>query len=124
MNKTEFILNLRATASEIKPLTEARSAEARVWNGTEYAKGEARTADPYALAWWSILRTMADMLEAQESLINQKQIVYMEGVLFGGMGSLNDLYFEPKSLGVLAATVNERLRKSRVDLYTSFKRTS
>lgn len=122
MNKTEFVKHLRDIATEIKPLTESASSGAAVWNGTEYAKsGKIKKPDPYALSWWSILETIANLIEAQESPLNFKQLEYIEQVLFSGAGSLNDLYFDPKSLGDSAAAINERLNQKRSDLFSSFK---
>lgn len=121
MNKTEFIKQLRDTAAEIKPLTEATSAGALVWDGIKYAKGEVKQADAYALSWWSILGTIADLIEAQESPLSQRQLAYIERVLFGGMGSLNDLYFDPKTLGARARAINERLKQKRHALFAAFK---
>jgi hypothetical protein len=121
MNKAEFVKQLRDTAAEIKPLTQAVAPGAAIWNGTEYVKKERREPDPYALSWWSILRTMADLIEAQESAVSSKQIAYIERTLFGGMGSLNDLYFDPRTLGPAAKTVNERLDQKRHVLFDTFK---
>ena len=122
MNKSEFIKQLRATAEELTPLTQSRAFGALAWNGTEYAKNdEPKILDPYALSWWAMLGTIADLAEAQETPLSEKQIKYLEGLLFGGMGSLNDLRFDPKSSGDIAETVNHRLDKQRRALYTSFK---
>jgi len=121
MNKTEFIKQLRATAAEIKPLTEAAAPGALTWNGTAYAKGEAKNPDPYALAWWSMLGAIAELIEAQESPLSAKQTAYLDRTLFGGMGSLNDLYFDPKSSGTVANAINERLDERRRALFASFK---
>jgi len=120
MNKAEFIKQLRSTAEELKPLTQSALPGAATWDGTSYVKGEAKAPDPYALAWWSILGTIADLIEAQESPLSPKQIAYLTRVLFGGMGSLNDLSFDPKSLKN-ASMVNERLDQKRHVLFASFK---
>jgi hypothetical protein len=120
MNKAEFIKQLRAIAAEIKPLTESSAPGALTWNGTEYAKGDAKKLDPHALAWWSMLGAIADLIEAQESPLSPKQMAYLDRTLFGGMGSLNDLYFDPKSSGPVANTINERLDRSRRDLFNSY----
>ena len=121
MNKTEFIKQLRATAEEIKPLTESAAPGALTWNGTEYAKVEAKKLDPHALAWWSMLGAIAELIEAQESPLSPKQAAYLDRTLFGSMGSLNDLYFDPKFSGSIANIINERLDERRRALFTSFK---
>jgi len=120
MNKAEFIKQLKATAAEIKPLTESSAPGALTWNGTTYAKGEVKESDPQALVWWAMLGAIAELIEAQESPLSPKQMAYLDRTLFGGMGSLNDLYFDPKLSGAVANTVNERLDQSRRNLFASY----
>ena len=122
MNKIASIKQLRATANKLTPLTQSAAAGALTWNETEYAKSDkSRSPDPFALSWQTTLVAIAELLEAQESPITDKQAKYLEGLLFGGMGSLNDLFFDPKSGGDTARTVNERLDKQRHALFASFK---
>jgi len=121
MNKTEFIQQLRKTAEELKPLTESASPGSRVWDGIEYAKNtESREPDPHALAWWAILNTIAELIEAQECALSSKQTEYIQQTLFGGMGSLNDLNFDVKGSPSVAARVNQRLAKQRGLLFAAF----
>jgi len=124
MNKREFIEGLRAIVEELKPLTAAASSNAAVWNGTAYVRAETKDTkgpDPYALAWFSTLMAIADLVEAQESPLSTSQIAYLRRVLFGGMGSFNDLNFDPKSVGAIAKTINERLDERRRTLFASFQ---
>ena len=122
MNKTAFIKQLRATANELTPLTQSAAAGASVWNGTEYARSkESKLPDPYALSWRTMLGAIADLIEAQESPLTERQTGYLERLLFGGMGSLNDLNFDPKAGGDLARIVNDRLDEQRRILYAIFK---
>jgi hypothetical protein len=122
MNKLVFINQLRATANEFTPLTQSTAAGALTWNGTEYVKSEeSKSFDPYALSWQTVLGVIADLLEAQEAPLSENQTKYLERLLFGGMGSLSDLFFDPKSRGDLARIVNGRLEKQRQALYASFK---
>ena len=120
MNQAEFIKRLRATAAELKPLAESSSGGALTWNGTADAKGDAKPRDPHALAWWAMLGAMADLIEAQEAPLSPGQMAYLDRTLFGGMGSLNDLYFDPKSSGPIAHAINERLDRSRRDVFDSY----
>jgi len=117
MNKAEFTKQLRATAEALGPLTKSVIPGSRVWNGTSYVKNEAkaREPDPYALAWWMALRTIADLIEAQDSPLSTKQIAYLSNVLFGGMGSLNDLSFKN------ADAINILLAQRRSELFAIFK---
>lgn len=121
MNKTEFIEQLKAVAEELKPLTQAASPGAATWNGKEYVKGGEKKPDPYALAWWSTLVSVAELIDAQEAPLSLKQIDYLDRLLFGGMGSLNDLCFDPKTSGASADLVNRRLDEKRQALFVSFK---
>lgn len=118
MNKTEFIRQLRATAEVLEPLTHSSSTAWKVWNGNAYVKNDGKAADtldPYALAWWTALRTIAELIEAQDSPPSSKQIAYLQRVLFGGMGSLNDLSFRN------ADAINIRLQRKRGELFAAFK---
>ena len=63
----------------------------------------------------------AELLQGQDSPITSKQINYLQGLLFGGMGSFNDLFFDPRLCGEIAHTVNDRLDKQRRALFDSFK---
>lgn len=121
MNKTEFIKQLRATAEELTPLTQSVAPGAMTWNGREYAKSGERKPDPYALAWWSSLIAIAELIEAQETPLSTKQLAYLDRLLFGGMGSLNDLSFDQESSGVSADLVNKRLDEKRRTLFASFQ---
>ncbi len=121
MNRIAFIKQLRATANELTPLAQTAAAGTLVWNGTEYSKShDSKNPDPYALSWQAMLGAIADLIEAQESPLTEKQMTYLEHLLFGGMGSLNDLNFDPKATGDLARTVNDRLRRQKQALYASF----
>ena len=115
MNKTLFLKQLRETADVLKPLTLHASSGSAIWDGRQYIKnGELRVPDPFALSWWSRLHTIADLIEAQESPLGPNQIAYLDRVLFGGMGSLQDLSFESSSL-------NKDLDNRRHALFVIFK---
>ena len=120
MDKGRFIRALRSAADELKPLTQSALAGSATWDGTQFAKTGARAPDPYALAWWSVLRTVADLVEAQEAPLDESQIAYLRRLLFGGMGSLNDLAFDRNVTGVVADAINEGLNRKRQLLFESF----
>ena len=120
MKKTEFIKHLRSAAAELKPYADSAGSGSRVWNGTAYVEGDIKTPDPYALSWHMMLGAIADIIEAQDDPLNSKQLAYLERLLFGGMGSFNDLFLDQKGLGSAANTANERLNNKRHILYTSF----
>jgi hypothetical protein len=121
MNKAEFVRHLKATAEVLKPLTHAASFGAATWNGVEYVKGGKKAPDPYALSWWSTLIAVAELIDAQDGSLTANQIDYLDRLLFGGMGSLNDLFFDAKLIGANADVVNKELDKSRHALFISFK---
>ena len=122
MQKTIFISRLRAVAKDLEPLTQAATSGSMAWDGKEYKKVTTdKHPDPYALAWWSTLNTLADMIEYQQGELCPKQISYLKRVLFGGMGSLNDLWFDERRLGTIAAGVNKKLSVSREALFGAFE---
>jgi hypothetical protein len=91
MNKPAFIQHLRDTADVLKPLTIQSSPGAKHWNGTAYVEAEPAQFDPGALAWWSTLTAVAEMIDNQDAPVSERQAAYLDGLLFGAMGSLNDL---------------------------------
>ena len=116
MDKIELVKQLRATAAALKPLTESVPPGAAKWDGNQYVSGAARQPDPYALSWWAMLGAMASLIEAQDSPLNDAQLSYLKGTLLGGMGSLNDLYFDSAVLGTVADSVNGALDQRRREL--------
>ena len=105
-----------------EPLTKAMTPGASIWNGTTYTTaGGERKPDPYALAWWSTLSAIADLIDAQEAALSEKQIAYLDRLLFGGMGSLSDLSFDPESVGNVARTINDRLDKQTRALHACLR---
>lgn len=118
MDKIELVRQLRATAAALKPLTELVSPGAAKWNGTQYVTSAARQPDPYALSWWSMLGAIASLIEAQDAPISEAQLRYLKSTLLGGMGSLNDLYFDSGALGAVADSVNAALDQRRRELHS------
>ena len=118
---TRFIAVLRSIADELKPFIESSSSGSLSWNGTAYVKGKDKSPEPYALAWWSTLCTIADLLEAQESTLSAKQYDYLKRVLFGGMGSLNDFWLNKEVLGEEAESANNRIKGKTTQLFDLFK---
>lgn len=122
MNTIEFVKHLRATADALTPVAELVTAGALSWNGEKYASQQQQKApEPYALAWQSTLNTVAEMIDRQDAPLSEKQLAYLDRLLFGGMGSLNDLQFDEKANGDIAKMVNDSLDKQRRALYASFK---
>jgi hypothetical protein len=125
MDKRTLARYLRAVAKDLEPLTRAASAGGLSWDGYEYAKSDSdKQPDPYALAWWSMLNAVAEMIDYQDGELSSRQISYLQSELFGGMGSLNDLWFDERRLGRSAKEVNENLKFSREALFGVFKNQS
>jgi hypothetical protein len=105
----------------LEPFIESSRRGGLHWNGSEYAPTtEDRVADPYALSWWSTLRTISALVSSQPCLTGE-QIEYLQRELFGGMGSLNDFSLDTKRWGEKAKVANEQLGKIRHDLYSCFQ---
>jgi len=122
MDKQRFIKALRITAEVLQPLTKSLKSGSFEWNGREYAevissKEAEKEPNPYALAWAATLTTIAELIEAQESPLSHAQTTYLRSVLFGGMGSLTDLKFDPKGVGDVANVINARLEIQTNDLF-------
>jgi len=121
MQKITLINHLRAMARDLEPLTRAAAPGDMAWDGKEYRKVTSEAhPDPYALAWWSKLNTLADMIDHQDSELSPKQLSYLQRALFGGMGSLNDLWFDERQYGQTAKEINNKLGFSREALFSAF----
>ena len=116
--KKELIKELRNTGEILKPFIESYDAGSQRWDGSTYIKADkTKKPDPYALAWWSKLRTMADMLEAQESEITEKQKEYIRHELCGGMGSLSDFCLDTEIPGNQAEEASKELHQATSQLF-------
>lgn len=91
------------------------------WDGTAYIEGDTTPFEPQALAWWSTLTAVAEMIDNQDTPLSEKQIAYLNGLLFGGMGSLNDLSISAQSTREQDESINARLDRQRHRLFASFK---
>jgi hypothetical protein len=121
MKTAEFINQLRLTANFLQPLAKTTLPGALAFDGTTYIEAEAMTADPSAQTWWLILTTIAALLDAQESPLTPKQIAYLDRLLFGGMGSFNDIWIARDVPGTSGNTINDLLDQQRHALFESFQ---
>ena len=82
MNIKIFTDEIRSIAAELKPFIAFSSKNSLIWNGDKYIKtNKEKSPDPYALAWWTKLNTIADLLDSQETSISKEQFKYLENVL-------------------------------------------
>jgi hypothetical protein len=65
-----------------------------------------------------MLSAIAELLDAQETPLSDKQIACLDRLLFGGMGSRTDLWFDPASVGDQANSVNAGLDRQKDGLST------
>lgn len=120
MNKNEFVKQLRVVAEVLKPLAAVPHKTAENVN---CATVPGRIADPDARIWQVLLLVLAGFIDDQDSSLSDKQLASLKRLLFGGMGSLNDLSFDPKVDGEIAKVVNDNLGKQRQELYRVFQGT-
>lgn len=121
MNAGLLVEKLRRTADILQPFTRPPRPGALVWNGTAYVPSSDGSFDPYALSWWGILTTAADLIDAQGHPISTAQRDYLERMLFGGMGSLSDFMLNVSRFGEGAREVNAQLDRARKDLFDEFR---
>jgi hypothetical protein len=73
--------------------------------------------DHSAVAWWSSLTSIAEMIDRQRWPLTKPQLEYLRSTLFGGMGSFQDWSLEQQSYGSDATNTNKRLEKLRSELF-------
>jgi hypothetical protein len=121
VKKDAFVQHLTQTVRILKPYTTPGRPGTKRWDGTGYVESNTTSFAPQALAWWSTLTAIAEMVDNQDAPLSEKQTAYLEGLLFGGMGSLNDLSVSSKSVGDSADSINTQLDLQRKLLFASFK---
>ena len=108
-------------AKVLEPFIRSSQCGSLSWNGSEYAPvTEDVDPDPYALAWWSTLRTISALLASQPTL-SPEQYSYLQQQFFGTMGSLQDFSLDTQRWGKKASAANEQLRRIRDELYSAFQ---
>ncbi len=108
-------------AKALEPFIRSARRGSLSWNGSEYAPvTEDVDPDPYALAWWSTLRTISALLASQPCLTSE-QYSYLQQKFFGTIGSLQDFCLDAKRWGEKASAANEQLRKILNELYSVFQ---
>ena len=91
---------LAQLAAVLQRFVSSDRAGAHVWTGEEYAlAAEARDGDPAVAAWWATAFTAAHLIAGQRSL-TPAQHEFLQQQLFGGMGSLNDVWLDSSRWGL------------------------
>jgi hypothetical protein len=114
-----FIDVLRRLVSVLSPFSEPSGAGSRIWNGEAYAPASQQKFDPTAAKWWATLMAIAEMLDTQGVPLSPEQKRYLDRLLFGGMGSLNDFALDER-IGAEARQANQELERLRKDLFDQF----
>ncbi|HOE72671.1 MAG TPA: hypothetical protein PK972_07265 [Deltaproteobacteria bacterium] len=109
-NVKQIVDCMRKLGSELQPFTQETLPGTKTWSGSEYVQAEQRSLDPYALMWWGIITTLADILEIQGESITKEQLEYLRKKVLGGMGSFQDFQINEKQFGSLAKDANGRLQ--------------
>jgi hypothetical protein len=117
-----FIDLLRQLAKLLGRFAEDEESGSLRWNGKAYSKTPQRRFDPHAAKWWGILNTLAEMMDAPDASVSKAQRAYLDRLLFGGMGSLNDLQLDERRIGPEAKQVNEELRQLTKTLFDEFRK--
>jgi hypothetical protein len=119
-----FIELLRLLISVLGPFSEPSHAGSKTWDGKAYVAAPQRNFDPFAAKWWATLTAIAEMLDKQGAPLSPEQKAYLDRLLFGGMGSLNDFVLDERQLGVEARQANQELNRLRKELFEQFRRIS
>jgi hypothetical protein len=118
---SRFVELLQRAADVLAVFAESSSPGALRWDGEAYRPTERSfQADEYAAKWWSTLTTLSGMLNAQEASLSPGQKRYLDRLLFGGMGSFNDVCLDQKRLGPEAARANQELERLRREMFEEF----
>ncbi len=121
MKTEDLIETLRATARVLQPFTLDVGPGSRVWDGRRYVESIGRRADPQSRMWWSVLNTIAAMLEGQGAPITPEQLSYLSRELFGGMGSFVDFAIDESLFGEEGKAANQHLGEMRDRLLRAFE---
>jgi hypothetical protein len=117
MTTETLIESLRSIAETLQPFIQETASGTREWDGSRYVEAEPKTPDPEARIWWSVLTTMAEMLEGQGAPAKARQLHYLRKELFGGMGSFAEFAIDESRFGEKARAANERLAEQRERMF-------
>ena len=119
--KKKVVSEIQYMAKELRPFIETKDSKIKSKLLNYFEKLEL-IPNPYALAWWSILTTITELLQAQELDITEKQKEYILHQLCGGMGSFADFQLDENISGTNASDTNQSLKIARKKLYDILKK--
>lgn len=117
-----FIDLLRQLIGVLAPFSEPANAGSMIWDGKAYAPASQRKFDPLAAKWRATLTAIAEMLDKQGAPPSPEQKKYLDRLLFGGMGSLNDFALDERNIDAEARQANQELSRLRKELFAQFRR--
>jgi hypothetical protein len=116
-----FVKLLLTAAAVLAKFSDTSSPGALRWDGKAYSRSTGTVGDVQAARWWGVLTGLAGLLAGQAVPLSEEQKTYLDRLLFGGMGSLNDLVLEEARLGPTAAQANNELDRLRKELFDAFQ---
>jgi hypothetical protein len=91
------------------------------WDGKAYRPSTIGPSDVVLAKWWGMITALAGILGSQETALTAEQKWYLDRLLFGGMGSLNDLVLDERILGPEAGPANCEFNRLRIELFDAFQ---
>ncbi|MHB1273301.1 MAG: hypothetical protein ACYCZD_11155 [Rhodanobacter sp.] len=116
-----FVKLLLVIARVLAQFSDANPSGTLKLDGSAYTPSAGGPGDVLAAKWWGTLTGLAGILDAQATPLSAEQKNYLDRLLFGGMGSLNDLSLDPNRLGPQAAPANQELNRLRKELFDAFQ---
>lgn len=116
-----FVGALRDLVALLAEFSDAATDGALRLDGAKFVESAGNGKfDPLAAKWWATLVAVAELVEAQDAPLSGGQRAYLDRLLFGGMGSLNDFSLDEERLGEDARLVNSRMNDLRQSLFAAF----
>jgi hypothetical protein len=118
--KKKVVSEIQYMANKLRPFIETKDSKIKS-KLLKYFEELELIPNPHALAWWSILTAITELLQAQESDITEKQKEYILHELCGAMGSFADFQLDENIFGTDATETNQKLNTVRKNLYSILK---
>jgi hypothetical protein len=128
--KAALIDILKRTAEQLSPLTQSDEGG---WEAIQGLDGKPlrphqhwrdvalRVPSRRAIEWRTRLSAVADLLEAQDGSLSERQVAYLRKLLCGGTQSFSDLSFDSSDVGDIAAVINRAMMERREEFTALFR---